>query len=83
MLEMHANMRRGAKVIEESVFPAYRELLHYYQNEYYPNARDTLAAKDLPDGKAYYLSKIKEFTTLPLSPGGNPLILLMFPHRLQ
>ena len=33
-----------------------------------PGARKSLAAELLPDGKAYYQAKIKEFTTLDLTP---------------
>jgi uncharacterized protein (DUF885 family) len=33
------------------------------QEEYVPRSRETLAAESLPDGKAYYQSKIGEFTT--------------------
>ncbi|ORX40040.1 hypothetical protein BD324DRAFT_251630 [Kockovaella imperatae] len=54
--------------IEHIVLPTYHKLLTYFQNEYYPNAREDLAAEDLPNGKAYYQSKIKEFTTTTLTP---------------
>lgn len=46
----------------------YRQFLDFYRNEYYPSSRMTLAAYDLPDGKAYYAYKIREFTTLDLTP---------------
>ena len=54
--------------IRDSVQPAYRELLNFVRNEYVPGARTTLAAYDLPDGKAFYQSKIREFTTLDRDP---------------
>ena len=47
--------------------PAYAELLKFFRNEYEPHTRETLAAEALPDGKAYYREKIREFTTLNLS----------------
>jgi uncharacterized protein (DUF885 family) len=50
------------------VIPAYIELLKFMRAEYVPGARKTLAAQDLPDGKAYYQSKILEFTTTSLTP---------------
>jgi uncharacterized protein (DUF885 family) len=55
-------------VIRDTVQPAYRELLAFMRNEYLPGTRTTLAAYDLPDGKAYYRAKIREFTTLDRDP---------------
>jgi len=55
-------------VIRDSVLPTYRELLKFMRTEYVPGARATLAAYDLPDGKAYYRSKIREFTTVDRDP---------------
>ena len=46
--------------IRDTVQPAYRELLTFFRNEYVPGTRTTLAAYDLPDGKAYYRSRILE-----------------------
>jgi uncharacterized protein (DUF885 family) len=42
-------------------------MLAFMRNDYMPHARTTLAAESLPDGKAYYQSKIVEFTTTSLS----------------
>jgi uncharacterized protein (DUF885 family) len=56
------------KAVKEQVIPAYRHLLPFIRDEYIPHVRDTLAAEALPDGKAYYRSKILEFTTLDLDP---------------
>ncbi|MGA7156940.1 MAG: DUF885 family protein [Acidobacteriaceae bacterium] len=57
-----------AEVIQTSVIPVYRELLAFFRDDYIPHAQISLAAEDLPDGKAYYQSKILEFTTLTLTP---------------
>ena len=56
------------RVIAEAVQPAYRELLKFMREEYVPGMRTTLAAESLPDGKAYYRAKIREFTTLDMEP---------------
>jgi uncharacterized protein (DUF885 family) len=56
------------KTIREIVQPAYRELLTFLREEYIPGCRTQLAAQDLPDGKAYYRAKIREFTTLDMDP---------------
>ncbi len=67
--ERQAELKAAAvKTIREVVQPAYEELLNFMRNEYVPNMRTTLAAQDLPDGKAYYRAKIIEFTTLDMDP---------------
>jgi len=64
-----ASLRADAvKTIRDMVQPAYVELLKFMRTEYVPGTRTTLAAQDLPDGKAYYQSKIHEFTTLDMDP---------------
>ena len=64
-----AELRQSAnRVIRESVIPAYTDLLSFMRNEYMTKARLALDAESYPDGKAYYQSKIREFTTLDLTP---------------
>jgi uncharacterized protein (DUF885 family) len=55
------------KAIREKVIPAHAELLKFMREEYIPNAKVALAAESYPDGKAYYQSKIVEFTTTDLT----------------
>lgn len=63
-----AALRAAAlKAIREAVVPAYVELLAFMRTTYVPGANEALAATSLPDGKAYYQSKITEFTTTTLS----------------
>jgi uncharacterized protein (DUF885 family) len=54
--------------IRDTVQPAYRELLTFFRAEYFPGTRTTLAAYDLPDGRAYYRARIRQFTTLDQDP---------------
>ncbi|WP_409020117.1 DUF885 domain-containing protein [Brevundimonas vesicularis] len=54
-------------VIEEAVIPAYRGLLAFYRDDYQPRARAQIAARDLPDGQAYYEAQVRKYTTLDLS----------------
>jgi uncharacterized protein (DUF885 family) len=62
-------LRAGAvKAIRASVLPAYTGLLTFIRAEYMTKAREALDAESYPDGKAYYQSKIREFTTLDLTP---------------
>ena len=58
----------GLAAIRQAVLPAYRKLLTFLRDEYLPRARTTLAARDLPDGDAFYRASIREFTTTALSP---------------
>jgi uncharacterized protein (DUF885 family) len=55
-------------VIRDTVQPTYRELLSFFRGEYLPGTRTSLAAYDLPDGQAYYRSRIRLFTTLDSEP---------------
>ena len=57
----------GKKVIEAQVIPAYKPLLTFWNNEYYPHTVKSIAATDLPDGKAYYKAQIKRYTTLDMT----------------
>ncbi len=66
--QLQASLKaEGAAAIAKSVMPAYRDLLRFFRSEYLPGARKALSAESYPDGKAYYQSKIKEFTTLDLT----------------
>jgi uncharacterized protein (DUF885 family) len=59
---------RALQRIRDAVIPAYAKLLKFFRDEYVPQARTTLAAESLPDGKAFYRQQIHEYTTLDLSP---------------
>jgi uncharacterized protein (DUF885 family) len=64
-----ASLRAEAvRLIRDVVQPAYVELLKFMRSEYLPHLRTTLAAEQLPDGKAFYRAKIREFTTLDMEP---------------
>ena len=67
--DQQAKLRAQAiEVIRTDVIPAYQRLLRFWTEEYVPHAATSLAAEDLPDGKAYYQSKILEFGTVDLTP---------------
>ena len=59
---------QAADVIANAVQPAYRDLLKFWNDEYVPGARTTLAAIDMPDGKAWYRAQIRQYTTLDMDP---------------
>jgi len=54
--------------IRDAVVPAHKKLLAFLHDDYIPHAVTAIDAYSLPDGKAYYQFKIKEFTTLDLTP---------------
>jgi uncharacterized protein (DUF885 family) len=67
--DAQAKLRAEAvQVIQGTVQPTYAELLKFWNEEYVPGARKTLAAEALPDGKAYYRQQILEYTTLDMDP---------------
>ena len=62
-----ARLRADAKrAIDTHVIPAFAKLLTFFREEYVPQARTTLAAEAMPDGKAWYRQQIREYTTLDL-----------------
>jgi uncharacterized protein (DUF885 family) len=64
-----ASLRAEAvQTIRDTVQPTYVELLKFMRTEYVPGLRTTLAAEEMPDGKAFYRAKIREFTTVDMSP---------------
>jgi len=58
----------GAAAILESVVPGYADLLAFLQEQYLPAARESIAAADLPHGRAYYQHCIRCHTALDLTP---------------
>ena len=66
--EQSAMRAEAVRLIDAVVVPAYARLLAFVQNDYVPASRTTIAAYDLPDGKAFYQDQIREYTTLDLTP---------------
>ncbi len=67
--ETQAELRAEAlQTIRTVVIPAYVKLLAFMRNDYMRRARAPLAAEALPNGKAYYRARIREFTTLDRDP---------------
>ncbi|MFY7834742.1 MAG: DUF885 domain-containing protein [Novosphingobium sp.] len=63
------DLRKEARAaIAGGVTPAHQRLLAFLQKEYFAKARTGIAASDLPDGRAYYQSKIREYVTLDRTP---------------
>jgi uncharacterized protein (DUF885 family) len=58
----------GLAAIHDAVAPAHARLLDFIRNVYMKQARDSLAAEAMPDGKAFYRAQIRKYTTLDMSP---------------
>jgi uncharacterized protein (DUF885 family)/HD superfamily phosphodiesterase len=64
-----ARLRAAAKAaIASEVTPAYREFQQYFDQEYLPHCRSSIAADALPNGKAYYAFQVRQYTTTGLTP---------------
>ncbi|MFZ0498722.1 MAG: DUF885 domain-containing protein [Steroidobacteraceae bacterium] len=64
-----ARLRAAAKAaIVGEVTPAYREFEQYFDHEYLPHCRTSLAAQALPNGNAYYAFQVRQYTTTDLTP---------------
>ena len=57
----------AADAITKSVMPAHQALLKFMRDEYMPGAAKSIAAYDLPDGKAFYQSQIREYATTDMT----------------
>jgi uncharacterized protein (DUF885 family) len=57
----------GARAYTAAVAPAYRRLLEYLETRYLPRTRETIAARDLPDGEAWYAFSVRQMTTTRLT----------------
>lgn len=66
--EQAALRAEALAAIDAAAAPSYRKLLGFFRDSYLPGTRQTLAASALPDGKAFYRSQIREYTTLDLTP---------------
>ena len=58
----------GRKAIAEQVVPAYRTFLKFMSEEYVPKARTQPGASALPNGREFYRHRVRQFTTLDLTP---------------
>lgn len=57
----------GRRVVQAQTIPAYGRLLRFIRDEYLPRTRTTIAASDLPDGRAFYRTQILEYVTRDMS----------------
>jgi uncharacterized protein (DUF885 family) len=65
--EQQGLLAAGRAAIETRVLPAYRRLLEFLRDSYTPAARKSIAAVELPDGRAYYAALVRHYTTLDIT----------------
>ncbi len=58
----------GKQAITNSVIPAYKTLGAFIKEEYRPETRESIGARELPNGRAYYEFCIHHYTSLTLTP---------------
>lgn len=58
---------RAAAAIKDGVAPAFARLATFLEKEYVPACRESIAARDLPDGEAYYNHAVRLMTTTDLT----------------
>ena len=59
---------RAHAIIGEQIIPAHKTLLTFLRSQYWPKLTDDLGAEHYQNGKAYYRSRIRAFTTLDMTP---------------
>jgi uncharacterized protein (DUF885 family) len=67
-LQQAALREKAQLVYSEQIVPAYERLLAFTENEYLPAARESIAARDLPNGESWYNYDVRMRTTTDLTP---------------
>ncbi|MCQ9156548.1 DUF885 domain-containing protein [Acidomonas methanolica] len=55
-------------IVRRSIKPAERQVAEFFARDYLPASRATLGASALPDGRAYYVYRVKTETTTGMTP---------------
>ncbi|MDO6639500.1 MULTISPECIES: DUF885 domain-containing protein [unclassified Shewanella] len=59
--------QQGRDTVEQKVLPLYQDFFDFMTEEYIPNARIAIAAKELPNGEAFYQNRVAYYTTLAMT----------------
>ena len=55
-------------LIKDRVVPAYRKMLRFFEDVYLPACFENVGVWQIPDGKEFYASRARQFTTTDLTP---------------
>ena len=61
-------MQLGEKLIDETLVPQFKRIKSFFENVYFPAARQSIGVSEIPDGAAYYQNRVAYYTTLDLTP---------------
>ena len=59
---------QAREIVATSVYPAFQTLHKFMLDEYLPNANDSIALRDMPNGENWYRHRVNYFTTTDLTP---------------
>lgn len=59
--------QQAQKIITENINPMYQRFYDFMVDVYIPNARQTIAAKEFPNGSDFYQNRIEHYTTLTMN----------------
>ncbi|QCZ91994.1 DUF885 domain-containing protein [Salinimonas iocasae] len=59
--------KQARQIINDDVTPAFQRFYDFMVETYIPGARTDIAAKNWPDGEAYYQNRIKHYTTTDMT----------------
>lgn len=65
--KQHQLKQQAQKIITENINPMYQRFYDFMVDVYIPNARQTIAAKDFPNGADFYQNRIEHYTTLTMN----------------
>lgn len=66
--DWHVLTERAKRLITEAVNPSYQAFYDFFISDYYPNARQSIGASELPDGRDFYQNRLEHYTTLAMTP---------------
>ncbi len=66
--EQERLLREAKTAIRETVVPAYRKLLEFFENDYLPACYDRVGIWQMPRGGELYAFRARKFTTTDLTP---------------
>ncbi|MCR6662251.1 MAG: DUF885 domain-containing protein [Luteimonas sp.] len=65
--ERGALQAEARRIVVEGIVPAYRRFGEFFERDYLPHARESIAAVDMPGGKPYYDFLASTFTTTDMT----------------
>ena len=59
---------RAKDIITTQIYPAVAKFKEFFEKDYAPNGRESIAWADMPNGKAWYAYNVKRHTTTNMTP---------------